>query len=68
MWKEYSKDDLKKIEINFKVKKLLVYVIGPGEYNRSSMCESTKEIWDCLKTTHEGMIQVKESKVDMLTT
>ena len=32
-----------------------------------SACESAKEIWDCLKTTHEGTKQVKESKIDMLT-
>ncbi|XP_069143303.1 uncharacterized protein [Solanum lycopersicum] len=30
-------------------------------------CESVKEIWDCLKTAHEGTEQVKESKIDMLT-
>ena len=30
-------------------------------------CESAKEIWDCLRTAHEGT-KVKESKVDMLST
>ena len=32
-----------------------------------SACESAKEIWDRLKTAHEGTEQVKESKIDMLT-
>nr|XP_025883705.1 uncharacterized protein LOC112940164 [Solanum lycopersicum] len=40
---------------------------GPDEYNRVSAFESAKEIWDCLKTAHEGTEQVKESKIDMLT-
>lgn len=34
----------KKIEKNFKAKKLLVCVIGPDEYNRISSCGSAKEI------------------------
>lgn len=35
---------------------------------RISSCELAKEIWDFLKTTHEGISQVNESKVDRLTT
>ena len=57
----------KKIEKGFKAKTLLVCGIGPDEYNRVSACESAKEIWDCLLTAHEGTEQVKESKIDMLT-
>ena len=37
------------------------------EFNRVSACESAKEIQDCLKIAHEGTEQVKESKIDMLT-
>ncbi|XP_049368191.1 uncharacterized protein LOC125833082 [Solanum verrucosum] len=66
--REYNEADRKKIEKNYKAKKLLVCGIGPDEYNKISTCETTKEIWDCLKTTHEGMTQVNESKVDILTT
>ncbi|XP_069155721.1 uncharacterized protein [Solanum lycopersicum] len=40
---------------------------GAEEYNRIFACESEKEIWDCIRTAHEGIEQVKESKVDMLT-
>lgn len=57
----------RKLRKNFKVKKLLVCGIYPNEYNRISACESTKEIWDYLRTTHERTSQVKKSKVDMLT-
>lgn len=33
-----------------------------------TVCKNTTEIWDYLKTFHEGTIQAKKSKVDMLTT
>ncbi|XP_069145597.1 uncharacterized protein [Solanum lycopersicum] len=62
---KYDEADKKKIEKGFKAKTLLVCGIGPDKYNRVSACESAKEIWDCLKTAHEGTEQV--SKIDMLT-
>ncbi|XP_070013229.1 intracellular protein transport protein USO1-like [Nicotiana sylvestris] len=40
----------------------------PDEYNRISACQSAKEIWEALQTAHEGTTQVKQSKIDMLTT
>ncbi|XP_069154328.1 sporulation-specific protein 15-like [Solanum lycopersicum] len=64
---KYDEADRKKIEKGYKAKTLLVCGIGPDEFNRVSACESAKEIWDCLKTAHEGTEQVKESKIDMLT-
>ncbi|XP_015060390.1 uncharacterized protein LOC107006327 [Solanum pennellii] len=39
----------------------------PRQNYDEAACESAKEIWDCLKTAHEGTEQVKESKIDMLT-
>ncbi|XP_015060407.1 uncharacterized protein LOC107006348 [Solanum pennellii] len=63
---KYDEADRKKIEKGYKVKTLLVCGL-PDEFNRVSACESAKEIWDCLKTAHEGTEQVKESKIDMLT-
>ncbi|XP_049399696.1 uncharacterized protein LOC125863713 [Solanum stenotomum] len=66
--KEYNEMDRKKIEKNYKAKKILVCGIGSDEYNRISACKSAKEIWNCLQIAHEGIQRVKESKVDMLTT
>ncbi|XP_075103116.1 uncharacterized protein LOC142177940 [Nicotiana tabacum] len=66
--KEYSDIDRKAVEKNYRAKKILVCGIGPNEYNRISTCDSTKEIWKTLQTTHEGTIQVKQSKIDILTT
>ncbi|XP_070019978.1 uncharacterized protein [Nicotiana sylvestris] len=33
-----------------------------------SACQSAKEIWEALQTAHEGTTQMKQSKIDMLTT
>ena len=64
---KYDEADRKKIEKGYKAKTLLVCGIGTDEFNRVSAYESAKEIWDCLKTAHEETKQVKESKIDMLT-
>ncbi|XP_070038599.1 uncharacterized protein [Nicotiana tomentosiformis] len=68
MRKEFNDADRKAIEKNFRAKKILVYGISPDEYNRISACQSTKEIWEALQIAHEGTTQVKQSKIDMLTT
>ncbi|XP_075085081.1 uncharacterized protein LOC142168316 [Nicotiana tabacum] len=66
--KEYNDADRQAVEKNFRAIKILVCGIGPDEYNRISACQSTKEIWEALQTAHEGTTQVKQSKIDMLTT
>ncbi|XP_019233150.1 PREDICTED: uncharacterized protein LOC109213778 [Nicotiana attenuata] len=67
-WKEYNDADRKALEKNFCAKKILVCGIGPDEYNMISACQSAKEIWEALQTAHERITQVKQSKIDMLTT
>ncbi|XP_070013253.1 uncharacterized protein [Nicotiana sylvestris] len=66
--KEYTKADKKVVEKNFCAKKILVCGIGLEEYNRISTYDTAKEIWETLQTTHEGIAQVKQFKIDMLTT
>lgn len=66
--KEFDDANRKKIEKNFKTRKLLVCGISPNEYNMISACEIAKDIWDCLQMAHEGTSQAKELKVDLLTT
>ncbi|XP_075076730.1 uncharacterized protein LOC142163355 [Nicotiana tabacum] len=51
--KEFDDAARKAIEKNFCAKTILVYGIGPDEYNRISACQSAKEIWEVLRTTHE---------------
>ncbi|XP_070026238.1 uncharacterized protein [Nicotiana sylvestris] len=64
----YIDVDRKAVEKNFRAKKILICGIGYEEYNRISICDTTKEIWEALQTTHEGTTQVKQSKIDMYTT
>ncbi|XP_070014623.1 uncharacterized protein [Nicotiana sylvestris] len=64
--KEYSDTDRKAIEKNYRAKKILVCGIGPDEYNRFSVGNTAKEIWEALQTAHERTTQVKQSKIDML--
>ncbi|XP_075108818.1 uncharacterized protein LOC142180671 [Nicotiana tabacum] len=66
--KEYTDADKKAVEKNFRAKKILVCGIGPDEYNRISAYETAEEIREALQTAHEGTTQVKQSKIDMLTT
>ncbi|XP_070021875.1 uncharacterized protein [Nicotiana sylvestris] len=66
--KEYSDIDRKVVEKNYRAKKILVCGIGPNEYNRVSTCDTAKEIWEALQTAHKRTTQVKQSKIDMLTT
>ncbi|XP_075097582.1 uncharacterized protein LOC142175076 [Nicotiana tabacum] len=66
--KEYTNADKKVVEKNFCAKKNLVCGIRPDEYNRISDCGTAKKIWEALQTAHEGTTQVKQYKIDMLTT
>ncbi|KAA3461764.1 UBN2 domain-containing protein [Gossypium australe] len=45
----------------------LFCALGPNEYNRVSLCDNAKEIWEKLKVTYEGTSRVKESKISLLT-
>ncbi|XP_070013176.1 uncharacterized protein [Nicotiana sylvestris] len=66
--KEYTDADRKVVDKNFRAKKILMCGIGPEEYNRISACDAAKEIWEALQTAHEGTTQVKQFKINMLTT
>ncbi|XP_070008281.1 uncharacterized protein [Nicotiana sylvestris] len=65
--KKYNDIDRKAVEKNYRAKKILMCGIGPDEYNRVSACDTAKEIWEVFQTAHEGTTQVKQSKIDMLT-
>ncbi|XP_075099362.1 uncharacterized protein LOC142176174 [Nicotiana tabacum] len=65
--KEFNVTDRKAVEKNFRAKKIFICDIGPDEYNRISACQSAKEIWEALQTKHDGTTQVKQTKIDMLT-
>ncbi|XP_075111718.1 uncharacterized protein LOC142181926 [Nicotiana tabacum] len=66
--KEYTDADKKAVEKIFCAKKIIVCGIRLEEYNTISACDTAKEIREALQTAHEGTTQVKQSKIDMVTT
>ena len=63
---EWTKVEVKKVQVNFKAINTLHCALNPTEFNRISTCKTTKKIWDKLKVTHEGTSQVKESKITLI--
>nr|GEY89609.1 DUF4219 domain-containing protein/UBN2 domain-containing protein [Tanacetum cinerariifolium] len=60
-------DDLKKKLAKNNEAKMVIYNALPRkEYARIFMCQTAKEIWDSLLTTHQGNNQVKANKIDLL--
>ena len=45
---------------------VLYCALDANQFNRISVCTSTKEIWDILEVVHERTNQVKESKINLL--
>ena len=54
------------VQNNIKSTHTLYCALDINEFNRISSCETAKEIWDKLEVTHEGISQVKESKISIL--
>ncbi|XP_070050220.1 uncharacterized protein [Nicotiana tomentosiformis] len=54
------------MEKNAKARKNLICGLNLDEYNRISACSNTKEIWDILQIAHEGINQVKRSRIELL--
>ena len=63
---EWTKIEVKKVQVNFKAINTLHCALNPTEFNRISTCKIAKEIWDKLKVTHKGTSQVKESKITLI--
>ena len=63
---EWIEAEVKKVQVNFKAINTLHCALNFIEFNQISTCETTKEIWDKLKVTHEGTTQVNESKITLI--
>nr|GEW77753.1 zf-CCHC domain-containing protein/UBN2 domain-containing protein [Tanacetum cinerariifolium] len=51
---------------NNKAKMVLYNALPKKEYERIFMCKTAKDIWQSLLITHQGNIQVKDNKIDLL--
>ncbi|XP_058002282.1 uncharacterized protein LOC131179452 [Hevea brasiliensis] len=63
---EWSKQEKRRVALNDKTIHVLFCALSRSEYNKVCMKSTAKEIWDALVVTHEGIIQVKENKMDSL--
>ncbi|GJZ54817.1 zf-CCHC domain-containing protein [Tanacetum coccineum] len=64
---EEQSDDLKnKLAKNNEAKMVLYNALPKKEYERNFMCKMAKDIWQSLLITHQGNIQVKDNKIDLL--
>lgn len=45
---------------------MLYYVVSRVEYDKISTGQVTKEIWDKLEVTYEGIGKVKENRINAL--
>ena len=51
---EQDANDLKSTQLNVKAMRTLFCALGASEYNRVSLYENAKEVWDKFQITHEG--------------
>ncbi|GAV64401.1 UBN2 domain-containing protein, partial [Cephalotus follicularis] len=63
---EFNDNDFRMLQLNSKAKHVLLYAVGPNEFNRISSCDTAKEMWDLLEVTYEGTVGIKELKISML--
>ncbi|GKA49991.1 hypothetical protein Tco_0743064 [Tanacetum coccineum] len=64
---EEQTDELKKkLAKNNKAKMVLYNALPKKEYERILLCKTAKDIWQSLLITHQGNIQVKDNKIDLL--
>ncbi|CAL1383860.1 unnamed protein product [Linum trigynum] len=62
-WKEEQKISS---HLDSRAMHILFSALCPEERSQVAQCESAKEIWESLQTTHEGTSEVKESRIDVM--
>ena len=64
--KEYEKFTKEEMEFNGSAKNIIFASISDNLFHQVSSCSKAKEMWDKLKTTHEGTQQQKDNQVGIL--
>ncbi|GKB48398.1 hypothetical protein Tco_0899151 [Tanacetum coccineum] len=62
-----KEDQKKKLGKNNEAKMTLFNALPRKEYERFFMCKTAKAVWHTLIITHQGNLQVKDCKIDLLT-
>ncbi|MQL97005.1 hypothetical protein Taro_029688, partial [Colocasia esculenta] len=63
---QWTREQIKRVTLNYSTMNMLQCAIHPKEYSRISMCKSANEMWDKLELLYEGTSQVRETKANML--
>ena len=63
---EYEKFSKEELEFNGSAKNIIFASISDNLFHQVSSCSKAKEMWDKLKTTHEGTQQQKDNQVGIL--
>ena len=64
--RERTQGEKDRANLNDKAKNALFCILSQEEFNRVVNCNTAKEVWDTLETTHKGTGQVKIAKIQML--
>lgn len=68
MRSEFTPKDLFTVRRNAKASNILVYGLGPVEYNRLSNNTIVEKIWDAIVTANEGTRKVRKFRIALLFT
>ncbi|XP_016469455.1 uncharacterized protein LOC107791828 [Nicotiana tabacum] len=63
---EYTDEQMVVFQANAKARNLLYNATSGEEYEKISICDAAKEIWDKLEVTYKGTSKVKETHINML--
>ncbi|KAK2380399.1 hypothetical protein QL285_068099 [Trifolium repens] len=61
---EWTTTEADRVLLNTKAKLFIKCALCREEYDRITECKTAKEMWETLKTHHEGTNHVKETRID----
>ncbi|CAJ2665549.1 unnamed protein product [Trifolium pratense] len=62
---EWTTTEADRVLLNTKAQLFIKSALCREEYDRIMQCKNAKEMWDTLKTHHEGTSRVKETRIDI---
>ena len=64
---QWDEEERRRVQYNLKAKNIITSALGMDEYFRVPNCKKAKEMCDTLQVTHEGITDVKRSRLNTLT-
>ncbi|XP_075091513.1 uncharacterized protein LOC142171719 [Nicotiana tabacum] len=62
----YTNEQMVVVQVYAKARNLIYNAISEEEYEKISICDTAKEIWDKLEVTYERTSKVKETQINLL--